>query len=123
MLLNRRAMLHASVGAAVLSVTGCNHTKTVVVFKNQLPVALSVNASAGGKTFKKNNIQPGGSSSQTYTSNDSSGSKTPITGTVTPAGGPAIDLSLFSLKLTFGKTNTITAALVGSTPYVTIAVS
>ena len=104
-------MLQASIGAVALSLTGCKNTKTVIVFVNNSSVALSVDAASNGKKFKKKNIQPGHTASQTYRSNDTVGTLVPVTGTATPAGGAPLNLA--GLEVTLGKTNTFTVTDLG----------
>ena len=108
MLLSRRTMLQASVGAIALSLTGCNNTKTILTFVNNAAAPLSVDATANGKNFKKKNIQPGHSASQTYRTNDKVGTLVPVTGTVTVQGQPANNLNGLGLEVALGMTNTFT---------------
>lgn len=108
---NRRTMLQLGLGALTLSLTGCKNTKTTIVFVNNLSVALSVNASANGSNFKKNNIQPGHSATQTYNSNDTLGTLANVTGTATPKGYPPINLAGLGLQVKLGYRNTITVSI------------
>ena len=111
MLLNRRTMLQAGIGIVALGLSGCKNTKTTVVFINNLTTALSVNAQSNGLKFKKNNIQPGSFAKSNYRSNAASGTVTDVTGTVTPAGFPPVDLGAFFLTVTLGFTNTYSVSL------------
>lgn len=111
MVFNRRTMLQLGLGALTLSLTGCKNTKTTVVFVNNLGVALSINASASGNSFKKNNIQPGHSATQTYRSNDALGTVVNVTGTATPKGFPPVNLAGVGLQVKLGYKNTITVSV------------
>ena len=111
MVFNRRRMLQASLGVIALSVSGCTNTKTTIIFINNLPVALSVNASANGISFKKNNIQPGHQASQVYHTSDTAGTVVSVTGSATPKGGFTIDLATLFLTVTLGFQNAITVGI------------
>ena len=106
MLLNRRAMFQASIGAIALSLTGCNNTKTDVNFVNAAGLPVTVDALANGVPFKKKNIQPGHSVTHTFKTNDQIGSKVKVTGSVT-IGEKVVDLAKAKLAITLGKLNTI----------------
>lgn len=102
MLLNRRTMLSASIGAIALSLSGCKSTKTTIVFVNNGPagdltpnstVAVRVNATANGKKFNRT-IAPGHSASQVYLSDGNLGSMVPISGTITPVGKGMMSIAI-----------------------------
>ena len=104
MLLNRRAMLQASIGAIALGMTGCNKTKTTVDIVNATAFPISLLLEANGQSLKKNNIPPGGTSKKSVKSNDLVGTKVPVTGNVTLKGKNPVKLK--GLKVTLGKINT-----------------
>ena len=104
MLLNRRTMLSASIGAIALSLSGCNKTITTIVFANNAAVPISVSATATGVTFSKRTIAPGHASSQVQRSNATLGSIIQITIYVTLQGMPALPPQ--TLPLTLGYRNT-----------------
>ena len=115
MFLNRRKMLQASIGAIALSLTGCKSTKTVVILinasnasSNPGPAApISVNITGPNNlTFRKTNLQPGHQYSQTYHTNDASGTVVNFNTVSVSVGG--VDAGFTGGSVTAGQTNTFT---------------
>lgn len=119
MLLNRRTMLSASLGAIALSLSGCKSTKTTIVFVNNSGFPIKVSASAGGKNFNRT-VSTGHTAKQVYRSNDTLGTVIPLTGTVTVVTKPATAPVPIASDVTLGYTNTYTVDAMG---VVTVVVS
>lgn len=108
MLLNRRAMLTAGIGAVALSLSGCKNTKTTVIIVNGAAEKLTVSATAGSISLSASNIQPGHQVKKTNNSNVNLGTIVPVVGNATLATTPPTMVPLGGLDITAGYTNTIT---------------
>ena len=126
MVLNRRKMLQASIGAIALGLSGCKKGKiTTIVFANGTTKIISkINAFAAGQEYLwAKPVAPGAYSQQGDfpTDKKADGQLAPLTGKITfKSGHPPIDLAGQKLKVTLGRTNTFT---VGKTFKVTVTVS